>query len=115
MPEAKPRFPDALRDWGNETFAQTLKAELRALGRGALPLQQGTTQGGLVDDSAIETTLLHARDAGGHLETRVGVFFTEIVGGCSCGDDPLQANAYCVLQIDIDKTSTEATVSLLRD
>lgn len=110
-----PRLPDTLRAWDTAGFAQTLKAEIRTLGGNALRLQQGVAQGGIVDDSDIETTVLSARDAGNHLETRVGVFFTEVVGGCSCGDEPMRANVYCVLQIDIDKSSAEATVRLLQD
>lgn len=96
-------FPASLREWGGDNFAPVLKQEVEALPSGTLPLQAAVTQGGLADDAGLTAMVLKAGDAGGFVEAVVGIFFTEIVAGCNCGDEPMAVNAYCELQIDIDK------------
>jgi hypothetical protein len=110
-----PRLANALRDWGTDGFAATLKRELLALGPGALPLHLGTTQGGIVDDSALDATVLAFEDEGERIGVRIGCFFTEVVGGCSCGDDPMPAHAYCELRVSIDKATGEAEIGPITD
>jgi len=103
-----PRLPASLRAWNTEDFLQVLKAEMRKLDSGVLPLFEGTTQGGQVDDSDIAITLLNASRNEAAVWLDVGVFFSEIVGGCSCGDDPVAGNAYCELRIRIDRATATA-------
>ena len=68
----------------------------------SLPLQQGLAQGGYVDDARA----IHAH---------VGIFFTEIGDGCSCGDDPMATNAFCEMRFSIDKATAEADVTLMQN
>ena len=103
-----PKFANSLSAWNTESFAQTLKIEIERLPTGSLPLYKGTSQGGVVDDSHIVATILRVTDAGKSIEAHVGIFFTEIVGGCSCGDDPMSEHAYCEMWVTIDRTSAEA-------
>jgi hypothetical protein len=110
-----PRLTDALSAWETDRFPEALKRELLALGPGALPLHLGTSQGGIVDDSALEATVLDFAAEGSRIAVRVGVFFTEIVGGCSCGDEPMPAHAYCELRIRIDKATGEARIDPVAD
>lgn len=93
-----------------QAFARSLAAALRALPRGTLPLDAGCDQGGRVDDSDISVSLLDNAEGPERITARVGVFFTEIVGGCNCGDDPLEVNAYCILEVTIDRSSGVATI-----
>jgi len=92
-------------------FGDCLARALKALPAGSLPLQGGCDQGGLVDDRDISASVLSVDQTKDCVTARVGVFFTEIVGGCNCNDDPLEANAYCVLEVAIDRTdgATELT------
>lgn len=106
---------ETLRAWGGAAFAETLKRELAALPSGSLPLARATTQGGQVDDRDIAVTVLGATADADAIRARVGVFFTEVVPSCSCGDDPLEVNAYCVLRIDIDRTTAAAAFSVVAD
>jgi hypothetical protein len=106
---------EALRAWNTAAFAPTLKAELEALAPASLPLHLGVSQAGFVDDKAITATVLNSRDGEGAIETKVGVFFTEIVINCGCGDDPMPINAYCELLISIDKVTAEATITVVTD
>ena len=106
---AQPRLVRALRDWQTDAFEHSLKRDLLALEQGAIPLSKGVTQGGYVDDSNIEVTLLSASEDAEQIVVRVGVFFSEIIAGCSCGDDPAVENAYCEMYVHIDKKTAEAS------
>lgn len=105
----------ALQAWNTTSFAATLKAELEALAASDLPLHQGVSQAGMVDAAPITVTVFSSEETEQSLATRVGVFFTEIVINCGCGDDPMPINAYCELLIGIDKLTAEATVTVVTD
>lgn len=107
-----PKFTTSLTNWGSDSFSQTLKNEMENLEASVLPLDKGTTQGGLVDDSNISATIINFTEEEGYIQAKVGVFFNEIIGGCSCGDDPLSENAYCEIQVSIDKATAEAEFSV---
>jgi len=108
------RLPNSRKHWQSAGFEQALKTELEGLRAGTLPLEQATSRGGIVDDSDISVTVIEAIESGRSIQARAGVFFTEIVGGCSCGDDPVAENAYCEILIHIDKTTAEAEFALIR-
>jgi hypothetical protein len=93
---------------------QALKHELEDLPPGTLPLHRGTTRGGFVDDSNISATVIHIQQDEHRILGRVGIFFTEIIVGCGCGDDPFPENAYCELQVCIDTTTAEAEFEVIR-
>ncbi len=86
-----------------------------ALGPGALPLQKGAAYGGVVDDSNLAVSILRSSDAGSAIVVRVGVFFTEVIAGCNCDEEPQSIPAYCELRVDIDKLSAEAEMTLVPD
>jgi hypothetical protein len=108
-----PRLPNSLRDRQTDCFALTLKSEIGNLPAGTLPLDQGVTQGGYVDDSDMAITVLHATEDDASIQAKVGVFFTEIVASCGCGDEPMPTNAYCDMQVRIDKATAEAEFTLI--
>ncbi|MGA7979279.1 MAG: glucosamine--fructose-6-phosphate aminotransferase [Chromatiaceae bacterium] len=108
-----PRFPHSLRDWNTDSFCQTLRREIADLPDSTLPLDRGISQGGRVDESEMAVTILATRDDEGAVYAKLGVFFAEVVGGCSCGDDPSPENAYCEMQLRIDKTTAEGSFSAL--
>jgi hypothetical protein len=49
------------------------------------------------------------------IEIVVGVFFTEIVGGCSCGDEPVAVNGYVELSLRIERVDGAAVILLRGD
>jgi hypothetical protein len=103
----------ALQNWASELFEQSLKQELMALDPALLPLQQGVQQGGYADGSDRAFSLLTAVDCGLQVKVQVGVFFSEIISGCSCGDDPVTENAYCEFLLMIDKRTAETIIELI--
>ncbi len=105
-------LPNSLHVWPGPDFAATLKAELEALPAGSLPLAQGGTLGGYVDDSTIVASVMGVAETAQAIDATVGIFFSEILTGCSCSEDPDIQPAYCEFAVTIDKRTAMATVSL---
>ena len=109
------KFTTSLTNWGSDSFSQTLKNEMENLEASVLPLDKGTSQGGLVDDSNISATIINFTEEERYIQAKIGVFFNEIIGGCSCGDDPLSENAYCEIQVSIDKDTAETEFAVISE
>jgi hypothetical protein len=110
-----PKLIESLRDWNTDAFTQTFKTEISGLPAGTLPLVHGISQGGLVDESNLTVTILNTTEDESTIHLKLGVFFSEIVGGCSCGDDPLTENAYCMIQVTINKPNAETEFSVIAE
>ena len=102
----------ALRAWRTPGFAQILREEIVALPKGSLPLEQGVSQGGFVDDSDLAISVFGSSEQAHSIQVNIGVHFTEIVASCGCGDEPMPVNAYCDMQVCIDKASGAASFTL---
>lgn len=108
-------FPNALRAWGTDAFARTLKAEIEALRAADLPLDTAATPGCHVEDSPVSASVGASTEDIRSIRARVGVFFTEIVANCGCGDDPFEQSVYCELDIAIDKATAAVAFSVVRN
>ncbi len=105
----------ALEAWGSEGFKQTLKEELETLRRDVLPLDQAIGHGNRVYDNDLGVTVMRVSDDAEAIHARVGVFFAEVISCVSCGEgDPID-EAYCELQVSIDKNNAEARFELVED
>jgi hypothetical protein len=112
------RLPDTLNAWNTPDFRQTLKRELERLGPAGLPLQQGLSASSYALDDPVTVVVIGADDEAEAIRARVGVFYSGIIAGCSCADDPTPVeaqNEYCELEIVIDKTSAVASIGLAAD
>jgi len=105
-------LPHSLHAWPGETFSGTLKAEIEALPAGSLPLEKATLTGWHIDDSHIVATVLRTEEDATGIAAAVGIFFAEIIAGCSCGDEPQSQSNYCELQVIIDKGTGNATFAV---
>jgi len=101
------KLKQLIHHWPSGDFQRILKREIESLAPGSLPLHKGVSQGGMVDDSDISITVLNVHDTDTRIEAKLGVFFTEVVICCGCGDDPMPINAYCELLCTLDKKSAE--------
>jgi hypothetical protein len=110
---AKVRLRSRPGDWGPAGRSEALKREILALPSDSLPLQLAVTHGGVVLGGVEDATVLSIEPQGTSLTARVGIFFTETVGGCSCGEDPFTADGYCELCIRMDEGSVEAEIRLI--
>jgi hypothetical protein len=108
-----PDLPITLQHHQSPRLAEVLNEEIRQLPAGTLPLHRGTTQGGYVDETDIRLSVLAVSDDGQVVNIKSGVFFTEIVINCGCGDDPVETSAYCEMLISIDKATAGAAFEVL--
>jgi len=105
-----------MSDLTGSSLPQTLISELEALPDNQLPLQQGLSQSSYVADSPFKVTVLKLTETEKEISLKVGVFYSGIIAGCNCADDPSPAdeiNEYCELDIQIDRATGQAQISLL--
>ncbi|WP_026289729.1 hypothetical protein [Thioalkalivibrio sulfidiphilus] len=110
-----PRLNHSLEFLGTPRFETELKAEIAALGAAGLPLQAGLRTGSVALDDRLEVTILGVDEGPDTLRVRAGLFYTSIIAGCACADDPtpVDENAeYCQVRVEIDRQSGEARISL---
>jgi hypothetical protein len=112
------RLTDTLNAWGTPGFEAALKQEIEQLDADRLPLQQGLSTSSHAFDNKLKAMVIGVSEEKDCLRARVGIFYTGIIAGCSCADDPTpvgENNEYCEVQLDIDKATAETTVTLLMD
>lgn len=110
----------SLPDWQEkpEDFRAALKRCIEALGNDSLPLQQGLSQGGYALDDPLSAMILDIKTSSGKIEVRLGIFYTGIIAGCSCTDDPTPQDItteYCVVRVEIDENSRRGSIELDAD
>lgn len=104
--------------WGTPEFTPTLKSELESMGTEQLPLQQGLSTSSVALDDNVKVTILDTAEQADHLEVKVGIFYSGIIAGCSCVDDPTptsEQTEYCEVQLRIKRNSGDTEVTLLSD
>lgn len=107
------RLTGSLRAWGTPDFEAALKQEI-AQHASQLPLQQGLSSGNYVTDDPITVAINSVTELEDVIRVRAGIFYTGVLGGCSCADDPTttsESNEYCEVQLDIDKSTAVARVA----
>ena len=112
------QLPRSLAAWDSPEFDATLKAEIEQLDASLLPLQAGLSRSSYATNSPHAAVVLGATNEAGAIRVRVGIFYSGIIAGCSCADDPTpveEENEYCEVQVVIDKATGAATVTLLSD
>ena len=98
--------------WPGTGFDVVLRNALSGIRIAELPLQQATTQGGFIDDTSVQYSLLNVQQVDDCLLIRSSVFFVEMVGGCNCYDDPAGYNVYAELEIELSLSSGQASIRL---
>lgn len=71
----------------------------------ALPSETCCSRGGIIDASDWSLSALRIDRSDAAISARLGLFFTELVGGCNCDDDPARFSDYRVLALAIDTPS----------
>ena len=80
-----------------------------------LPLQQRLSSGSHALDSRVEAMIISSFDDAGRIHVRAGIFYSSIIAGCSCADDPTPVDEhaeYCEVILVIDKATGETVVTL---
>ena len=110
------KLPKSLQHWGAADFVTIFKGEVAALNTEFLPLQQALTYSSQVSHEKISAVVMSQQETDQHLEIKCGIFFTGVIAGCSCADDPTPLdtqNEHCELLFTIDKNNANTSVRLL--
>lgn len=105
----------ALQAWGTPSFNDALKQELEQLRADQLPLQQGLALSSYVSSEPFKVMVINANDNAASIMVKAGIFYSGVIAGCSCSDDPTPTDLqseYCEIELAIDKRSAEASVRL---
>jgi hypothetical protein len=106
----------ALDAWGTPAFRDLLKTELEQLTVEQLPLQQALSQSSYACDDDIRVVIISVSEATGVIRATAEIFYTGVIPGCSCADDPAPVDEYaehCEVQIEINRRTAGTVVKLL--
>lgn len=87
---------------------------IMALSANTLPLQQCLSQGDMASEKPEKISIINSDETDSQIIVKLSVYFTEIISGCSCGDDPGILNGYCEMQLALDKVSGDAHFQVTR-
>ena len=108
----------ALNAWNTPAFEQVLKQEIQSLHGKLLPLQQGLSHSSYAIEENFSVVILGVADDDTAIYVKSGIFYTGVIPGCSCADDPSPDNTYteyCEIELSIDKSTAETSVRLLTE
>ena len=91
-------FTKSLNSWNTPEFKQVLSQEILGLDASDLPLQQALSQSSYVSESAFSVNVQASEENEKSVTTKVGIFFTGIIAGSCCSDDPTpvdELQEYC--------------------
>ncbi len=101
---------------GSVKLKEIAKTEIESIEPTLLPLQKGLTHSSYVGNAAFKAVILNVTDENNIITVKAGVFYSGIIAGCSCSDDPSptdEQTEYCELQFDINKDNANTEVILL--
>lgn len=110
------RFDNLPEFCSENQFQEVIIREIEQLDQELLPLQEGLALGSHVTDDPLKAMMINCDEEQGCIKVKVGVFYSSIIAGCSCADDPTPIDTnqeYCVLEFEINKETGEANVTLL--
>lgn len=110
------KLTNSLKEWGTSAFEKTFKGEVETLDSQQLPLQQGLMQSSHVSDSGFSAVILHSSDTSNTIHVKTGIFYSGVIAGSCCSDDPTPLNEqteYCEIEFEISKSTAETKITLL--
>lgn len=105
-----------LKSLNNPEIKAIAKNELQKIDSSMLPLQQGLSFSSAVSSHPVNFIVLNIEENNDFVLIKSGIFYTGIVAGCSCSDDPSptdEQNEYCEVLFSINKLSADTSVKLL--
>lgn len=113
-------FKKSLQTWQSddisENFNVALMKEIAQLNAELLPLQQGLRQSSYALSNKLSSTILSISIEKENILVKAGLFYTGIIAGCNCADDPTpvdEYNEYCDVLFCINKKTAATTVTLV--
>jgi hypothetical protein len=112
------KLSKALAAWNTPGFETSLKQEIVQLDVKQLPLQQALSNCNYTNGDNRKIIVMSVSDETDSIRVKTGIFYTGIVAGCNCADDPSpvdEVNEYCEMEFDINKKNAETSVRLLNE
>ena len=112
------KLTQALAAWDTAEFKPQFKQEVEQLPADQLPLQQGLSLSSYVSAEPFKVMVISVADDESTIHVKAGIFYSGIIAGCSCSDDPSPTDVqaeYCDVRFDIDKLTAQATLSLITE
>lgn len=110
------RLPLSLLACNSDAFKAVIKQELCSIDAELLPLQKGLRYSSMANPDSLSISVLTIEDDTQQILVKAGLFYTGIIAGCNCADDPTpvdENNEYCEVFFRIDKHTAETTVTLI--
>lgn len=110
-----PQLPQSHAALGTDDFKAVLKAEIEQLDPAELPLQQGIEHGSYYSGKPFTAMVIGVTDDAQAIRAKIGLFYTSIIAGCNCADDPTppdEYTEYCEAEVVIDKQTAAANIAL---
>lgn len=108
----------SLSAWKSTDFKDILKDEIQHIDVQLLPLQQGLSQSNYACFDDFSVVILHVSEETHFIRVKSAIFYSGIIAGCNCADDPGPINKlteYCEVQFDINKETAETSLRLLTE
>jgi len=108
----------SLEAWGTEAFNRVFQAEVEALPAATLPLQAGLAHSSAVADEPFRLMVISTAEQPQALRIKAGVFYSGIIAGCNCADDPTPVDSqqeYCELEFLIEWATARTTIRLVAE
>ena len=105
-----------LKHWGQPDFERVLKEALEQLDGEDLPLQAALSGSSHATYGCRQVMMLGASADTTMIRARAGIFYSGVVAGCNCADDPTpidETAEYCEVAIDIDRATAETEITLI--
>ena len=112
------KLKKAVSAWGTPGFDAALKLEVQNLDADLLPLQEGLSQSSYVGSGDISVVVLSTTETADAIQVKAGVFYTGIIAGSCCADDPTpvdEQTEYCEMQLTINRNTAETTVAIVKN
>ena len=110
------KLPNTVAAWNTPEFESVLKTEIESLEPELLPLQQALSQSSYVSESPFRVSIISVIEKENHICIKAGIFFTGIIAGSCCADDPTpvdEQTEYCELEFMIDRAAANAVVEII--
>ena len=100
----------------SSALQKTAKDEITLINKSLLPLQKGLSLSSYLGNTPFSVVILKIVVGNDNINIKAGIFYTGIIAGCSCSDDPTptdEQNEYCELQFTTNIQTAETSVKLL--
>ncbi|WP_455199266.1 hypothetical protein [Kaarinaea lacus] len=109
------KLVESLKAWNGPDFKVVFKNEVGRLDGRLLPLQEGISHGSVANEDDFSVVVLEVSELPQSLQVKAGIFYSSLIAGCACADDPTPENReteYVEVMFDISNDTAETSISL---